>query len=335
MKNSYGVAHRIVFTIILILALSISMQGMALSETIVATAAPEEPVLDAEVTTEPEEDVESATDAPAVEAQQSNWWNILLLGGDSRSEKSFERTDSIIILSINETTGKAKMTSIMRDTWVSYPGKSGKGKINAANVFGGPELAMATVNECFGTDIKDYVLINMVGLVDVIDQVGGIDIAVTASERKWINVHVKDYLVYFGSYNGDISLDKSGDPVHLNGLLAMTYCRNRSIGTDYARTQRQRAVLMAFLDKLRTEGPVQLAVVVSSAFDNVKTNLNLANLLTLANFGLKLDTESIEQYRIPADGTFESGMKDGFWSIRPDFGENKKLLHDFIYGEHQ
>lgn len=237
----------------------------------------------------------------------------------------------MIILSINETEGKAKMTSIMRDTWVSYSGMSEKGKINAANVYGGPELAMATVNECFGTDIKDYVLINMAGLVDVIDQVGGIDIPITAGERKLINSYAKDYLNNFGGYEGETSLQNSGDSVHLNGLLAMSYCRNRYIGTDYARTQRQRTVLMAFLDKLRAEGPVQLTVVVASAFDNVETNMNLANLLTLANFGLKLDTESIEQYRIPADDTFQSGMKDGFWSIRPDFDKNKELLQEFIY----
>ena len=332
MKNSYGVAHRVVFTIILILIFSIGIQGMALTETAAATAVPEELVETVEVTTEPEEASESAVATEAPETQQGDWWNILLLGGDSRSKNSYERTDSMIILSINETTGQAKMTSIMRDTWVSYPGMSGKGKINAANVYGGPELAMATVNECFGTDIQDYVLINMAGLVDVIDQVGGIDIPVTSGERKWINLYVKDYLKNFGSYDGETSLSMSGDSVHLNGLLAMTYCRNRSIGTDYARTQRQRRVLMAFVDKLRAESHLQLAVVVASAFDNVKTNLNLANLLTLANFGLKLDTESIEQYRIPADGTFQSGMKDGYWSIRPDFDKNKELLGNFIYG---
>jgi polyisoprenyl-teichoic acid--peptidoglycan teichoic acid transferase len=283
------------------------------------------------------ESAESAvtTEAPVAEAQRGDWWNILLLGGDSRSEKSYERTDSMIILSINMTEGKAKMTSIMRDTWVSFPGMPGHGKINAANVYGGPDLAMETVNQCFGTDIKDYVLINMAGLVDVIDQVGGIDIPITAGERKLINAYAKDYLNNFGDYDGDTSLAKSGDSVHLNGLLAMSYCRNRYIGTDYARTQRQRKVLLAVLDKLKKGGAVQLASVVSSAFEDVKTNLNMMDLLALANFSLKLDMASIEQNRIPAYGTFESGMKDGFWSIRPDFDENMELLQAFIYGAGQ
>lgn len=282
---------------------------------------------------EPRE-AEEAAETPAPEAK-SDWWNILLLGGDSRSKAAYERTDSIIILSVNTRDNKAKMTSIMRDTWVSYPGMSDKGKINAANVYGGPDLAMATVNECFGTEIRDYVLINMVGLVDVIDQVGGIDIPVTSGERKWINKYAKDYLNNFGQYDGATSLGETGDSVHLNGLLAMSYCRNRYIGTDYARTQRQRRVLLAFLDKLRAESPVQQMAVVASAFDSVKTDLNLVDLITLARIGLKLDSESIEQYRIPADGTFESGMKSGFWSIRPDFEKNRELLREFIYGGSQ
>ena len=273
-----------------------------------------------------------APEAAQAAANEGDWWNILLLGGDSRSESSYERTDAMIILSVNLKEGKAKMTSIMRDTWVSFPGMPGRGKINAANVYGGPDLAMATVNESFGTNIQDYVLINMAGLVNVVDQVGGIDIPVTESERKWVNKYAEDYIKNFGAYDGATSLSKSGDSVHLNGLLAMSYCRIRYVGTDYARTQRQRRVLMTFLDKLRGEGAAKIASVVTSAFESVETNLNLMNLLTLTNFGLKLDEDSIEQYRIPADGTFESGMKDGFWSIRPDFDKNKELLHDFIYG---
>jgi anionic cell wall polymer biosynthesis LytR-Cps2A-Psr (LCP) family protein len=109
--------------------------------------------------------------------------------------------------------------------------------------------------KCFGTDIKYYVLINMAGLVDVIDEVGGIDIPVTEGERKLINSYAKDYLINFGDYDGETSLNKSGDSVHLNGLLTMSFCRDRYIGTDYARTQRQRTVLLAFLDKIKAENP--------------------------------------------------------------------------------
>ena len=279
------------------------------------------------------ESTAATQDTASEAADKSEWWNILLLGGDSRNKSAYERTDSIIILSINKAESKAKMTSIMRDTWVSYPGMPGHGKINAANVYGGPELTVKTVNESFGTDIEDFVLINMVGLVDVIDQIGGIDIPATEGEKKWVNAAAKGYLETFGPYDGELSIGKSGDSVHLNGLLAMTFCRNRTIGTDYTRVQRQRIVLLAVLEKMKSLDAAQLAAVVTSAFGEVETNLNLIDVISLANVGLNLDEASIEQNRIPADGTFESGMKDGFWSIRPDFEKNKELLSEFIYGE--
>lgn len=271
-------------------------------------------------------------EAPAVQPS-GDWWNILLMGGDSRNKTAYERTDSMIILSINIKENRAKMTSIMRDTWVSYPGMDGHGKINAANVYGGPEMAMATVNENFGLDIKDYVLINMAGLVDIVDQLGGIDIPVTPEEKKWTNRYADDFIKNFGAYNGATSLNETGDSVHLNGLLAMSYCRNRYTGTDYARTQRQRTVLLAVLDKLKQGDAAQFMSVVASAIESVETNLNYPNILELAGFGLKLDTSSIGQYRVPADGTFQSGMKDGTWSIRPDYEKNRELLRAFIYGD--
>ncbi len=314
---------RLITVVTILLALVLNAPAITVfAENTMATEAPSEEV--------------QATEAPSADAQAGEWWNILLLGGDSRNEKTYERTDSMIILSVNTTLMEAKMTSIMRDTWVSYPGMPGHGKINAANVYGGPELSVKTVNECFGTDIKNYVLVNMAGLVKAIDLVGGVDIPVTSSERRLINAYSKYYVDNIAKYDGQTTLEKSGDSVHLNGLQAMSYCRIRNIGTDYTRTQRQRTVLMAVLNKMKSQNAAQIAAFAMAAAENVETNLSIMDILTLANFGLKLDTESsVEQNRIPADGTFQSGMKDGFWSIRPDFEANKKLLHNFIYGSAQ
>lgn len=309
--DAHGLMKRAFFWMVaLILALSIIAPGLALAE------------------------AADASQAPAVQPN-GDWWNILLMGGDSRNKTSYDRTDSMIILSVNLKENKAKMTSIMRDTWVSFPGTGSHGKINAANVSGGPAMAMATVNENFGTDIKDYILVNMAGLVDIVDQVGGIDIAVSQDEKKWTNYYADMYLNQGGSYDGEKTLKETGDAVHLNGLLAMSFCRNRYTGSDYDRTQRQRTVLLAVLEKLKQGNAAQFMAVVAAAIDSVETNLNYANILEMASFGVNLDTSTIEQNRIPADGTFESGMKDGTWSIRPDFDKNKALLHEFIYASAQ
>ena len=158
-------------------------------------------------------------------AEQDDWWNILLLGGDSRSSEQYDRTDSIIILSVNRQSGALKMTSVMRDTWVSFPGRESKGKINAANVYGGPELAMATVNASFGTQIEDYVLVNMTGLVKVVDALDGVDVEITSAELKYLNEYAQGFANTIG-YEGDARLAGAG-MAHLNGLLALSYARIR------------------------------------------------------------------------------------------------------------
>jgi len=122
-------------------------------------------------------------------AVEGEWWNVLLLGGDSRDMTDYGRTDCNIILSVNRETGEAKMTSIMRDTWVKIPGK-GNNKINAANVFGGPELAVQAVNETFDMDIQHYVLINMADMAEIVDLFGGVDVEVSSSEMKVANDYI-------------------------------------------------------------------------------------------------------------------------------------------------
>ena len=119
------------------------------------------------------------------------WWNILLLGSDSRDFNSYYGlSDTMVILSVNMKDGRAKMTSIMRDTWLDIEGV-GYQKINAANAKGGPELAMRTVNEYFGMNIQHYVLVGIEALADnekvyyldvnplICDETGGMEASYT------------------------------------------------------------------------------------------------------------------------------------------------------------
>ena len=264
-------------------------------------------------------------------AEDKDWWNILLLGGDSYGGDDYGRTDAMIVLSINRETFQIKMTSIMRDTWVQIPGCEEYNKINAANVFGGPELAMATVNECFGTDIADYVLVNMAGLVDVVDALGGVDIEITRSEMEETNALAAGYAYTIG-YKGETSLEEYG-MVHLNGLLAMSYARNRETDNDYGRVMRQQKVLLALAEKAKGMGFAELMNLAGTLPKYVQMNLDPGELISLIPVALAADFDAICQYRIPADGTYESGMHGDIWQIRPDLEANQRLLHAFIYGE--
>ncbi len=264
------------------------------------------------------------------ELDSEGWWNILLLGSDSRNMANYYGlTDSIVILSVHPEDNTAKLTSIMRDTWVNIFGV-GEGKINAANVYGGPELIMRTVNEYFGMNITQYVLVSMQSLVNIIDQIGGITIDVTSAEMKKINQQLQ-YDANDFRLNNYAELTTYGEGTQLNGNQALAYARIRALDNDYVRTQRQRNVLVAIARKLQGVDGGTLINVVMTMCGYVETNLSLTQITSLATVGLSIDMETVEQLRLPADGTFTSDTYDGVWSIRPNFEKNTELLHQFIY----
>lgn len=266
------------------------------------------------------------------EEAEPEWWNILLMGGDSRSKTDTERTDCMIILSINPETNELKMSSIMRDIWVDFPGTNKSHRINAANVYGGPELAMKTVNYYFGTDITDYILVNMTNLIGIIDKVGGVDIEITGKERELINSYAEAYINETGSYSGDRTIEQSG-LVHLNGLLAMSYTRNRYSDSDFGRVMRQQKVLLAIAAKLQDLGIDELLMLASDMMTQIDTNLDVTKIEKLAKVGLVADPEDVGSLRLPVDGTFSSGLYNGTYKIKPNFAENARLLHEFIYSD--
>lgn len=270
------------------------------------------------------------------EEMEGGWKNILLMGGDQRDmgSENVGRTDSMIILSINREEGIVKMTSIMRDTWVKIPGH-GNQKINAANVFGGPELAMQIVNENFGTDIEDYMLVNMEDLAQIIDLIGGVEVEVSEHEREVANEYISEYLNSFKNaqeYTGDTYITETGF-VRLNGLQAVGYCRDRYTGSDFDRVMRQQEVMLAMAQEAQDMEIDALLDIAGQIADVVSTNMETDELKSLATAFMVMEIEDVQQYRIPANGTYDAGIKNGVWAIRPNFEKNKTLLHDFIYGE--
>ena len=268
------------------------------------------------------------------ELEDDEWNNILLMGGDARGKNDYGRTDALIILSVNAGTGEVRMTSIMRDTWVKIYGK-GEQKINAANVYGGPELAMRTVNENFDMNISQYVLVNMQALAEIIDAVGGIEIAeVTEAQMKALNTQMTYDAADFNLAD-PTPLTEYGENVHLTGNQALAYARIRHLDSDYARVERQRAVLVAIAKNLQNMGATTAIGLIPTLLEHVETNMEMGDLVKLASVGLKLDMENIQQLRLPADGTYKSGNINGTWKIVPDFDKNAQILHDFIYGEEE
>ncbi len=265
-------------------------------------------------------------------AEENAWTNILLLGGDGRDVDTYDRTDCMIILSVNYEENLLKMTSIMRDTYVAFPGKTYSAKINAANVYGGPELAIETVNANFGTDIEDYVLINMAGLVEIIDLVGGVTIEVDEDERSLVNSYAADYIKNVQGYEGETTLNETG-VVHLNGLLAMAYTRNRYVGSDFTRVMRQQEVLLALGNQLQEMEFDEALAITDEVLQYVVTSLEQEELKELATLCMVVELEEIAQFRLPADGAYTTtDTAADSYRIIPNLEKNQTQLHDFIYG---
>ena len=262
------------------------------------------------------------------EGLSDEWWNVLLLGCDSYTKNDYQRTDSMIIVSINAAKGQVKLTSLMRDTWISVPGSSSHRKLTELCAVGGPELTIRAINESFGMNISDYALISMEGMAEIIDLIGGLDLDVTEEERKALNKGLFD----LSPLSGMEPLEQSGEGVHLNGNQATAFARIRKIDSDYVRTERQRTVLLAIADKIKNGASAgTLLTIVTTLMGYVDTNLSLTEIMTIASVGMKLDMSSVEQYRVPVDGTFDSGTFNGVWCIKPNFEKNTNLLHSFIY----
>ena len=262
----------------------------------------------------------------------ADWTNILLLGTDSRTSEMDSRTDTMIVLSVNAVTGQAKLTSIMRDTWVDIPGHGG-GKLNAACVYGGPALTVRCINENFGLNIERYALVNMQCLVDIVDALGGIRLDVTSEESSAINALIASDANAHDE-NSEFATDPvpAGTQVLLNGRQALAYVRIRKSDSDYARTSRQRVVLETIARRLQQESMMNLMGMAMSLLNNVETNLSLDEIMAIATVGVSADMGSVEEMRVPVDGTFESGMFGDTWCIKPNFAQNAALLHSFIYG---
>lgn len=253
--------------------------------------------------------------------------NILLLGSDSRTDEKHTLTDTMIVLSVNSGTGEAKLTSIMRDIWVNIPGHGGQ-KLNAACVYGGPELTMQVINDNFKLNLKSYVLVNMTCLAEMVDMLGGLRLDFDESERAAMNRIMEKY----SSLSNNDPVTESGSQILLNGNQALAYARIRKLDSDYMRTERQRTFLTVLAKRLQQESMLSLTGILTSMFGYIETNLTFDQILTLATVGMGMNMDKVNEFRIPVDGTYSSGYIGSTWAIQPNFESNAQLLQEFIYG---
>lgn len=271
----------------------------------------------------------------------SEWFNVLFLGSDERLLNESARTDSMIICSINTNTGEVKLTSIMRDLAVYYDeiGEyNDTYRINAANFFGGEDLAMRIVNECFNMNIEHYVRVNFYGFQQIAQQLGGVEMDITEAEMKEINYRI--YEQAKAAYNAGIDesalpnqyLKTFGKDTHLDGRQTLAYARIRKLDNDYARSERQRKVLVALMNKLRGSDAATLLNVANAALPHVKTNLTPDVILNIGLKVLSSGLSDVESFRLPINDSYVQETRNGQDMLYDcDWAKNASELYYFIY----
>ena len=238
-------------------------------------------------------------------------YNLMLIGVDRRDSSWNGNSDTMILLSINYEKQKVTMTSFMRDTWVNIPGV-GMRKMNAAFAIGNGPLLMKTVAANFGISVDNYAWIDFKGMKSAIDTLGGVDVELTAAEGKYIGVPV----------TGDSSV------VHLNGEKALAYARDRTTsGWDYGRTQRQRNILMAIVNKAKSGGFTDRGGVVNAVLPYMTYTIDQARMTSLMLNLPKITGFTFQEQRVPYDGLYHSENQN----LVPDYGETIKRLYSAIY----
>ena len=256
-----------------------------------------------------------------------DYTNYAFFGIDSQTGSMSDRgnrSDSIIVVSINNSTKEVKLLSIYRDTFLSINGKYSK--INAAYSWGGPELAISTINRNLDLNIEKYATVNFKILANIVDAVGGIEVKVDKSIIKNLNSYIKDMNRING---GNSSTIKTAGTYTLDGNQAVAYSRIRyTAGGDLARAGRQREVLEKIFEKGK-KNPLKMMAVMDEVLPQVKTNMSQDELFKVVL--------SVFKYNIKDQQGFPWNQKEmryygSYYGFPTALKENAISAHEYLFG---
>lgn len=302
------------------------------SETQAALSADEIAAIDEELQAEEEEDADftgpvlsdedvdlgDGADVP-IGGEDDNIVNILLIGQDTRTGKR-ARSDSMILVTFNKTKNTITLTSFMRDLYVSIPGYKNS-RINAAYAYGGMTLLDETLYQNFGIHVDGNVEVDFAQFADIIDLLGGVEMELTRREATFINQSM------------DNSYCKEGVNL-LNGLQALMHARNRKdVDGDFSRTNRQRELLTALIDKYKNSDITTMLKLLEEIFPMVTTDLTSKEVVSYVTdlFPMLTSAEIVTQH-VPVDGGYYNAEIGGAQVLVPYMDVNIQALMDSLVG---
>lgn len=220
-------------------------------------------------------------------------FSVLILGVDTDVEDSMVgRSDTIMLMTVNPNSEKTSIISIPRDTYTEIVGRGTQDKINHAHAFGGASMAVNTVQQLFDIPVDYYVSVNMDGMQQVIDAVGGVQITPPISFKQ-------------GAYNFT-----EGEPTVMDGPKALAYSRMRKSDPegDYGRQFRQRQVIESALTNIASlDSIMNYRSILDAMSNNMKTNMAWDDMVDLFS-NYRTSANEVEQLQLRGEGTTINGI---------------------------
>lgn len=263
-----------------------------------------------------------------IEENLEEYRNIAIFGVDSREDDygKGNRSDCIIIASINNKTGEIKLISVYRDTYVKIDGY-GLDKITHAYSYGEAPLAIKTLNENLDLNIKEFVTVNFDSVSDAVDELGGVKLDITEEEVKYINGYINETSKVTGKTSQHIT---QAGTYTVDGVQAVAYSRIRyTDGGDYKRTERMRTVIEAMLTKLKTKSLLEINKIADNILPEVYTNISLTDIISLV--------PNVSKYNIKESlgwpYNIQGKTMDRWYGIPVTLESNVIQLHKEAFGE--
>ena len=259
-------------------------------------------------------------------AENTKVTHYLLLGQDGYAEKIVKdaRTDTIVLVSLDETYNRVIMTSILRDSRIRNPNGNDT-KANLLYRYFGFDGVTGCLERELGIEIKGAVLVNFEHVKPVIDALGGVDIEINENEY----IAIKSILM-----GKDPNMPKGAGMTHMTGRIALAYMRARATGEngDFSRTQRQRKVVSQLLDKCRGLSLMELVNIYNQVSGGVEMNLSAMDILSAISKGYKLVAggASFEEFSIPQKGTYSYGTVSDSSALMVRWNSNKTKFHEML-----
>ncbi|MBC5995821.1 LytR family transcriptional regulator [Romboutsia ilealis] len=286
-------------------------------------------VKDEKVNTEEKEDQVQGTEVEGIV-------NILLVGTDGENVERSNRSDSVMLVTIDNKNKDIKISSIARDTYVDIPGHSTE-KLTHAYAYGGIDLLKQVLDVNFDIKVDKYIAVNFVSFMDIIDEIGGVEVTVEEKDVDEVNKYIDACYDYY--YNRKDKVEKvyikKPGLQRLNGYQALAFSRIRYTDSAYARDNRHREVAESVYKEFLHSEVKEYQKAAEIIIENTKTNISPMEMINLGFTALNIKDKEIDQFQFPLE-EYRNGHiinnKKG-WVIEWDKEPNLSAWHSFIYGE--